>query len=87
MNRKGGHEGLGKAYFIEGINDNRRVFPPKSQGSFSILRVINECLYFPFIGGYEVLRGEIPPLLEDVLFCYEDTLASRVVEGGERRLP
>ena len=28
------------------------------------------------------MRGEMPPLLEDGLFWYEDTLASRVVEGG-----
>ena len=82
MSRNSGHEALGPAYFIKGINDNRSIFPPESQDSFSILRVTNECFYFPSIGGWGVLRGEIPPPLEDVLFCCEDTLASRVVEGG-----
>lgn len=63
----------GPTYFINGINDGGGIFPLEFQGNLSILLAINERRYPLLIGG-SILRGKVPPLFENIIFCCEDEL-------------
>ena len=65
MSFDGGYEMLNLAYFVDSVNDSGRVSPPKCQGNFPILLVIDEVGYLLEIGGFEAPRSETLPLVED----------------------
>ena len=69
-----GDEGLGPAYLVNGIDDSGSIFPPELQGNFCIPFVIDECCYLLLICGFEILRSEVLPLMEDILLCHKDGL-------------
>jgi len=68
MGHSNGHEWSGPTYFVDGVNDSGGIFPLEIQNDFPIPFLINKRCYLLLIDGSGVLRRNLPPLLEEILF-------------------